>query len=117
MANVLPDLQAQNKALLEEIAALRAKVETRNAVTVKVNALGTKNTRGEDNKGTISVYGINKQYPISLYAEQWERLMNAIPAVKAAIAEGDKAGTVSRRTVHVREALHGVTTLQTTERR
>ena len=93
----LPDLSAivkQNEALMAELAALKSKIESRDVVSVKVNALGTKNRRGEDNKGTISVYGINKLYPISLYAEQWERLIKALPEIQAAC----KAPGVARRT-------------------
>ena len=32
-------------------------------------------------KGTVSVYGMGR-FPVSLYAEQWERLFEAMPALK-----------------------------------
>lgn len=30
-------------------------------------------------KGCVSVYGINSRMPVSLYAEQWERLLDGCP--------------------------------------
>ena len=50
-------------------------------LTIRVNALGTKNAAGEDNKGTISLVGLNARFPLSLYANQWETLAKAMPAI------------------------------------
>jgi len=34
-------------------------------------------------KGAVSVYGLNARFPVSLYAEQWERLLSAADDLKA----------------------------------
>lgn len=33
-------------------------------------------------KGGVSVYGLNTQWPVTLYWEQWERLFEAVPRLK-----------------------------------
>lgn len=39
-------------------------------------------------KGTVSVGGLNKQFPVSLYPKQWERMISeGIPAVVAFLAK------------------------------
>jgi tetratricopeptide (TPR) repeat protein len=37
-------------------------------------------------KGGLSVYGINKQFPVTLYIDQWERVFDAVPQMKEFIA-------------------------------
>lgn len=32
-------------------------------------------------KGALSVYGMGR-FPVTLYVEQWERLINAVPAIQ-----------------------------------
>jgi hypothetical protein len=32
-------------------------------------------------KGCLSVYGLNRQWPVSLYVEQWEKLAEFMPKV------------------------------------
>jgi hypothetical protein len=72
------DLQAQLKALKAENEALRAK--KLKPVTMKI---------GE--KGGLSVYGINSRFPVSLYANQWQRLAPYLPEILAFIeANKDK---------------------------
>lgn len=36
-------------------------------------------------KGGVSVYGLNTQWPVTLYREQWERLFERIPDLKSFI--------------------------------
>lgn len=36
-------------------------------------------------KGGLSVYGLNVRFPVTLYVGQWERLIEAMPALKAFI--------------------------------
>lgn len=36
-------------------------------------------------KGGVSVYGLNTQWPVTLYREQWDRLFEAMPRLKAFI--------------------------------
>ncbi len=59
-------------------------------LTAKVHKLGTKNAAGEDNKGTLSVYGQGPRPWASLYANQWEELLS--PAVVAHILKMVKDG-------------------------
>ncbi len=40
-------------------------------------------------KGAVSLYGMNVQFPVTLYADQWERLFDFIPEIKKFIAEWD----------------------------
>lgn len=49
------------------VAEIRAMIEKGN----KGNALRCKVSE----KGAVSVYGLNVKFPVTLYAEQWERLM------------------------------------------
>lgn len=62
-------------------------------------------------KGALSVYGLNTQFPVSLYAEQWERLFSFREQIEAHIAadkpqrieaEKDKDGKVGKVAVTVR---------------
>lgn len=75
---VLPnisDLQA-------EIDALKAQLATRPAGKLSFKV-------GE--KGGVSVFGLNSRFPVTLYAQQWERLVAAIPELQAFMtANADK---------------------------
>jgi hypothetical protein len=73
-------LQDTSKALQDQIAkltaeneALKAKAMSRQTITLKVSA-----------KGAVSVYGMGK-WPVTLYAGQWERLLQ--PKVVEGIME------------------------------
>ena len=46
-------------------------------------------------KGGISMYGINKQFPVTLYASQWERVLAEKENVLAFIEQN--ASMVSRK--------------------
>lgn len=37
-------------------------------------------------KGALSLYGLQR-FPVTLYAEQWERLVDAVPAIRAFMGE------------------------------
>ena len=37
--------------------------------------------------GGVSVYGVNSRFPVTLYAQQWEKVLNAAPEIKAFIEE------------------------------
>ncbi len=65
------------------------------ALTARVNAIGTLNKSGDANKGTLSVYGLNSQFPVTLYANQWKELAAVIPAIVKMCDEGLKAGTMA----------------------
>lgn len=67
------DLLAQIEALRAENARLK---EARNSkLSFKVSE-----------KGALSVYGLGR-FPVSLYRGQWERLIEAIPAIKQFILD------------------------------
>lgn len=68
-AEMLAELQAEN-------AALRASLANRKALRVSESTSG---------KGGVSVYGLNAQFPVTLYAEQWERLLEFGPQILAFI--------------------------------
>ena len=36
-------------------------------------------------KGAVSLYGLNRQFPVTLYARQWEKLLAYGPAISAFI--------------------------------
>ena len=64
-------------------------------LTIRVNALGTKNAQGEDCKGTLSLIGLNARFPLSLYANQWELLAKAMPAIIKEVRRAAEAGEMS----------------------
>jgi hypothetical protein len=70
------------------------------ALTAKVNKLGGVNKDGNANKGTLSVYGLNSQFPVTLYANQWLELAAVMPAIaemcKAGLADGSMAGPAQK---------------------
>jgi len=38
-------------------------------------------------KGALSVYGLNAKWPVTLYPDQWERLLSACDAIRDALKE------------------------------
>jgi hypothetical protein len=73
----LETLKAQN-------AALKAKLSSKKAgtLTCKVSA-----------KGAVSVYGLGR-FPVTLYSEQWQRLLDKGPEIRAFIeANADSLAT------------------------
>ena len=67
-----------NTAELEaEIARLRGKLEKKNKLTLKVSE-----------KGGASLYGIGR-FPLTLYKEQWARVLDHADAIRAFLAEHD----------------------------
>jgi hypothetical protein len=66
-------------ALLARIAELEAQVARKGTLTLKVSE-----------KGALSIYGMGR-FPVSLYREQWERLLAAKDDILAFIeANADK---------------------------
>ncbi len=61
-------LKAQNEALVKSSSA---------QVSLKVSQ-----------KGGVSVYGLGR-FPVTLYKEQWEKLLAMAESIKAFIAEND----------------------------
>jgi len=71
------ELMARVKQLEAEQAAKPA--GKRGELTFKVSV-----------KGGVSVYGLNSRYPITLYGNQWARLIDALPRLTAFL-EANKA--------------------------
>src|SRR3981081_1546999 len=71
--NIMP-----NTAELEaEIARLRGKLEKKNKLPLKVSE-----------KGGVSLYGLGR-FPVTLYKEQWIRILASAPEIEAFIREND----------------------------
>lgn len=71
---------ADAKRLLAEADAASAKRKLRLQVSAK---------------GALSVYGLQSRFPVTLYAEQWETLLDMEAAIRAFIK--DNASTLSRK--------------------
>ncbi len=76
---------ASEMALMARIAELEAQAAAKTRIFWKINAKGTKNKLGADNKGNLSVYGLNAQFPVTLYANQWLKLFDVASQIKADI--------------------------------
>jgi hypothetical protein len=57
-----------------QIEALKAQLAQKNKLSLKVSE-----------KGAVSVYGLGR-FPVTLYKEQWERLIGFIPEIEKFIA-------------------------------
>jgi len=65
------------KELEAELAAMQAKLEMAQAninsgLTMRVSA-----------KGAVSVYGLNSRFPVTLYRNQWQKLLGFGEQIKA----------------------------------
>jgi hypothetical protein len=56
---------AELESMQDELKRLKA--EQKKMLRVKVS-----------NKGAVSVYGLNSRFPLTLYANQWERLISEL---------------------------------------
>ena len=70
------DMQAELERLRAENESLKAG-RTRGAVSLKVSE-----------KGAVSLYGLGR-FPVTLYKEQWERLLGEADQIRAFIAENE----------------------------
>ena len=73
---ILPNLAQENEALklkLADMAAQLAAASKPKAITLKVSE-----------KGALSIYGLGR-FPVTLYRGQMERLIQAVPQIKAFI--------------------------------
>ena len=69
------DLQAELERLKAENEALKAK--TTSATSIRVSE-----------KGGVSVYGLGR-FPVTLYKEQWLKLLDMTEAIRRFIAENE----------------------------
>jgi len=73
---ILPNLAQENEALklkLADMQAMLAAASKPKAITLKVSE-----------KGALSIYGLGR-FPVTLYRGQMERLISAVPQIKAFI--------------------------------
>jgi hypothetical protein len=70
--STMEEMQAELQRLREENTRLQTPREHK--LSVKVNE-----------KGTISVYGLTNRFPVSLYSQQWKKLIDFIPTIQAAM--------------------------------
>lgn len=68
----------------EELAAELEKLKAENASLKKARNAGI--TYKVSEKGAVSVYGLGR-FPVTLYKEQWERLLASSDQLKAFIAD------------------------------
>jgi hypothetical protein len=69
---------------VEEMQKKLEKLEAENAAMKRARNAGISIRVSE--KGALSVYGLGR-FPVTLYREQWERLLAASDEIKAFIAE------------------------------
>ena len=65
--------------LLKRIAELEAQVKSKNTLKLKVS-----------DKGGVSVYGLNNRFPVTLYKQQWERLLDFSDNIRKFMKDHDK---------------------------
>lgn len=71
--------ESEMKAELERLRAENAKLKTRenSGITLKVSE-----------KGAVSLYGMGR-FPVTLYKEQWLRILASAPQIEAFIRENE----------------------------
>jgi hypothetical protein len=85
MANKSPtaaELAAELEQVRAELAATKARAGK--SITFKVSQ-----------KGAVSVYGLNARFPVTLYRDQWERLLDRADDLKGYIL--DHAGELATK--------------------
>ena len=97
--NALRPGNAEYDALKAKFDALLAKEQARNTSTLTVRIM-TVRADGTAGKGGIAVFGLQRN-PVTLYAEQWERLLAGVEApagtVVAQILEAAKDPSATRK--------------------
>jgi hypothetical protein len=73
------DLKAEIERLKAENEALKSKKPSRGTLSMKVSE-----------KGALSVYGMGR-FPVTLYKEQWLKLLSISDEIKKFIQENDSA--------------------------
>lgn len=90
MSNVLQAIAKQDTASLEQqLAALRAENEA-------LKATKSANLRLKvSEKGALSVYGLGR-FPVTLYKEQWQRLLTKVADIEAFIKANESKLSVKQ---------------------
>lgn len=81
--NTNSQTQTSNATLLAEIERLRRE-------NANIRAAKSACHMRVSDKGGVSVYGLGK-FPVTLYAEQWAKLLAMAPAIEAFITENKAA--------------------------
>jgi hypothetical protein len=71
------ELQAELETLRAQLAAAQAANATRR-ISFKVSE-----------KGAVSVYGLNARFPVTLYRDQWQRLLGEADNLQAFIVANE----------------------------
>ena len=72
------DLKAELERLKQENERLKASSRSRGGITLKISE-----------KGGLSVYGLGR-FPVTLYKEQWAKLLDATDDIRAFLKENDQ---------------------------
>jgi len=78
MAEAEDDLKAELERLKQENERLKASSRSRGGITLKISE-----------KGGLSVYGLGR-FPVTLYKEQWAKLLGAADDIRAFLKENDQ---------------------------
>ena len=90
----LKNLQEQIAKLQADNATLRHSAERKLTLKVTAPKLDTKSGQMKGSSGAVSLYGLG-QFPVTLYASQWERLLDSADTIRAFIATN--AALVARK--------------------
>jgi hypothetical protein len=71
--------EAEMKAELERLRAENAKLKSKDAAGLSLKV---------SEKGAVSLYGMGR-FPVTLYKEQWLRILASAPEIEAFIREND----------------------------
>ena len=85
--------KANTETLEQQVARLLAENEALKAATKTTVRNGLKISE----KGAVSLYGMGR-FPISLYAEQWEKVLAMQSEILAFIADGKRQGLITPKT-------------------
>lgn len=70
-------------ALAAELAAVKAQLAAAQQAASNARRISYKVSE----KGAVSVYGLNARFPVTLYADQWDRLLADVEALRGFIAD------------------------------
>jgi len=71
--------EAEMKAELERLRAENAKLKSKDSAELSLKV---------SEKGAVSLYGMGR-FPVTLYKEQWLRILASAPEIEAFIREND----------------------------
>ena len=71
--------EAEMKAELERLRAENAKLKSKDSAGLSLKV---------SEKGAVSLYGMGR-FPVTLYKEQWHRILASAPVIEAFIREND----------------------------